>query len=356
MSTTAVTEETPAVSTEPNSQFLPTDKNYRLTGEMPADTQEAPAASPEKKETEKSADTEGAPAASAQAADTAAASAAAETQERKGPAQTKTARSSESRQAKLSRENRELRELVARLEGRAEASPSAQREIQQGSQPATEVKGKGRAEPKIDEVDSKTGKPKYATYQDFQNDLRAWDREEALRQFNETSARTQREQQMQQAERTLAEGFTKKLEPARKAHADFDTVALNEDLIIPRGSVTDGFLLDSEHSGEVLYYLGQHPEILEGFYRDYDPKTGRYVNKITPFAQARELTKIELQLSGKSQSSPARTITQAGRPPNQVSGKGTVSPDAVEQAVKDQDQETYTREANARELARLKRK
>lgn len=361
MSTRAVTEDAPAASTELetpeslaealDSGFLPDDPNYRLIGTFkPAEKKEAPAASAETPEKKDKADIGDASAASA--AETAAASAAAATQERKPG---KTAAASENRWQKVTRENRELRERIARLEGRAEAQPSAQRENQPESRPAAEA-GKGRPEPKIDEVDSKTGKPKYATYEDYMRDLRAWDRDEALRQFQETSAKTQREQQLQQAERTLAEGFTKKLEPARKAHPDFDAVALNEDLIIPRGSVTDGFLLDSEHAGEMLYYLGQHPEILEGFYANHDPKTGKYVNRITPFAQARELTRIEQQFSAKSIASPARTVTQAPRPPNQVAGKGTVAPDAVAQAVEDQDQETYAREANARELARLKRK
>ena len=254
-----------------------------------------------------------------------------------------------------------MREENARLKALAEER-SAARDTQQTSQPAAEAKPqtKGRPEPKIDELDPKTGKAKYTTWEDYQRDLRKWDREQALLEFQETSSKTQREQELQRAEQTLAQGFARKLEPVRAKHADFDEVALNPDLLIPKGSVADGFLLDSDHAGEVLYYLGQHPDILQGFYGDWDMKTGKYVNRITPFAQARALTRIELELSGAAtfgtSSSSVRAITQAPRPPNQVSGKGTVAKDAAEQAVEEGDVETYIRTQNAKELARLKRK
>ena len=58
----------------------------------------------------------------------------------------------------------------------------------------------------------------------------------------------------------------------------------------------------------------------------------------------------------KSSSSSAKPVTQASRPPHQVSGKGTVAKDAVEQALDDGDFETYQRTQNAKDLARLKRK
>jgi hypothetical protein len=343
MSTTAVTDSASAAEREVTSLddgiktgFLPDDPHYRLTGEF------------KKEEASAASEQEELPATPGDKGDdkTAAASETAHPQieEKKG----KTAASSESRWAKITRENRELREKLA-----ARETPEPQRDTPQASQPAAEASG--RPEPKIDEVDPKTGKAKYTTYDDYQRELRKWDREEALREFQTTSAKTAKERELQHAEQVLKEGFNKKLETGRTQHVDFDQVALNPDLIIPRGSVVDGFLLDSDHAGEVLYHLGQHPEILEGFYGNHDPKTGKYVNKVTPFAQARALTKIEEQFD-KSVSSSAKPVTQAPRPAHQVSGNGTVVKDAVAQAVDDQDQETYMREANARELARRKRK
>jgi hypothetical protein len=108
--------------------------------------------------------------------------------------------------------------------------------------------------------------------------------------------------------------------------------------------------------------LGQHPEVLAGFYRDYDPKTGKFQSLMTPQRQFRALMEIEARVSGSgsgeksSSSSSAKPVTQASRPPHQVSGKGTVAKEAVEQALEDGDFETYSRAQNAKELARLKRK
>lgn len=345
------------------SGFLPDDPHYRKTGRFSDDKEtvrkeEASAASEEvehQQDEQHSAETEEASAASAKEenADTAAASAAAETQnaEKKGPAQMKSAQTSAQRWKQRERELRELREKVARLEGRAEGS-ATRSDSQQASQPATESKATATPRPKIDDVDAKTGKPKFALYADYEAAKDEWLQNEAIRKFQETSSQTDRQRELANAERVLKEGFTRKLDGARKKYADFDNVALNPHLVIPKGSVVDGYLLDSDNAGELLYHLGQHPEILEGFYGDHDPKTGKFVNRITPFAQARKLFELEQQLAGKassSSSSSAKPITQAGRPPNQVSTKGTVAKDAVEQAVEEQDFESYAREQNSRD-------
>jgi hypothetical protein len=360
MSRPAVTEETPAVSSEPN--FLPTDKNYRLTGEMPADTESASAAFSEVAEKEDKETPPEKDAASAAASDTAAASEAADTQrEREDQQHRKTAATSESRWAKISRENRELREKLARAEGRQEArtetQTAQQRDAQQTSQPAADAKT--GAKPKIDDVDPKTGKAKYASYGEYEDAKDQWLSDEAVRKFQETSAKTEQQRAREQSERAIGEKMVKKFEGTRAKYADFDQVALNPDLIIPMGSVTDAFLLDSDHAGEVAYHLGQHPEILQGFYGDHDLKTGRFTNKVTPQRQFRALMDIEAKFAGAvvdKTSSSAKPISQAARPPHQVSGTGTVGKDAVEQALEDGDFESYQKAQNAKELARLKRK
>lgn len=354
MSTPAVTPDASAapVSESPkqseHSTFLPTDKHYRMTGERPEAA--LPTSEEEKLETT-SAETEGASAASD--SDTAAASEAATTQDKleKGPAETKSSQTSETRWQKITRENRELREKLARAEG----ADSARRETQQASQPATEVKAGARPEPKIDDVDAKTGKAKYTTWDDFQKDQRAWDREEAIRSFQESTSKTAKEREQQQQLAAIGKSLAEKFAPVRAKYPDFDAVALNPDLLMPMNSVTDVFMQDSEHAGEVAYYLGQHPDILQGFYGDFDKKTGKFTNKITPQRQFRKLMEIEAKVTGDKSSSekptlvPAKPVTQAPRPPNQVSGKGTVAKDAVEQALADGDQDTYRREMNARD-------
>ena len=52
----------------------------------------------------------------------------------------------------------------------------------------------------------------------------------------------------------------------------------------------------------------------------------------------------------------ARLPSQAPRPPHQVSGKGTVSKDAAEDAIEHGDSEAYMRAMNAKVLAERARK
>lgn len=369
MSTRAVTADAPAAS-EPISEFLPTDKNYRLTGELPAETGERPARSAEVEEQENehhapSNEEDPAPSNS----DTAAASEAAKQQQEKEAKKPKTSATSESRWAKITRENRELREKNERLQ-REQQERESRRESQPAPENKTEAKSNANAKPKIDDVDPKTGKPKYASYADYEDARDEWNRKEAVREFQETSTKSEREKAQQ---KEIAVSLNKKFNDSRAKHADFDEVALNPDLTIPIGSVTDGFLQDSDHTGEVAYYLGQHPEILEGFYGDFNRETGKFTNKISPQRQFRKLMEIESEVSGgaarktadeaaeekaatTSTSSTAKPVTQATRPAHQTSGKGAVTKDAVEQAIEDGDSETYMREQNSRALARLNKK
>ncbi len=362
MSSPAVTPGAPAAS-EKHSQFLPGDKKYRMTGEMPESHQDEQDSEQiaETEERTASSEKQEAPAASSeQDSSTAAASEAASTQERKGPAQTKTERSSESRWAKMSRENRELREQLARLNART-AEPE-KRESKQESHPATEAKA--GTEPQIDDVDAQ-GNPKYKTLADYMTAVRKYDREQSLKDWEERTTKAQREQQQAQTEQLIEKTVNDRVEKARKSYPDYDEVAaealaakdeLGRDaLFYTKGSHLDGFFLDSDRGHDVLYAIfknfDDHKHI---FARD---GKGNYL--MNPVRQLRELAKIENSLPDTSQAS-SRTstlqrVSQAPRPPHQVSGKGTTAKDAVEQAVADGDAEAYIREQNARALARLKK-
>jgi hypothetical protein len=355
MFTSAVTSEAPAVSLERESdrhaEFLPTDKHYRLTGEMPKEETKDDAAAVEQDDKEKQDQSQqnSSEKKDDSSAAAAAASEAAPPQEKDKPAaQQKTAKTSENRWQKLSRENKELRDRLTKLE----QPPATQRETQQASQPAkeaTKAATTATPKPKIDDVDPKTGKPKYATYAEYEDAKDQWLQDEAVRKFQESSSKTQREQALQNAKQTIAREFGKKVEVAKGKYADFEAVALNPDLPIKEGSPVDVFTLDSEVGTDVLYYLGQNPAELDR------------INKLNPVAQVRELTKIELKVAGKpaaaaAAATSAKPTTQAPRPPHQVSGKAAVTKDAVEKAVEDGDSETYIREQNARELAKRRGK
>ena len=377
MAGTAVTPEAPAVSAVEQSaaapavtrhadaEFLPSDKQYMLTGEMPAE--EKPAVAPKKEKAAAAGQTEDGEGEGA-GDDTAAASEAASTQDGK----TKTPATSESRWAKLSRENRELREKLARAEGKAEGA--ATRDTPQTPQPAAAAPPAKLVEPKIDDVDPKTGQPKYANFTEYLAALRKYDRDTLLAEIDGKSKQTDQQRAASEADRIIEQTINQRVDAIRKTHTDYDevlaeTIARKDEhgrdaFFYTKGSPIDGFLLDSDVGHEVMYYIGKNWDATKHiFARDAN---GKYL--LNPIRQVRELAKIENKLGGSSSSSsaaeskdggdkstPAKPISQAPRPPHQTSGKGAVSKDAIAQAVDEGDQDTYMREQNARDLERRKR-
>jgi hypothetical protein len=365
MSTFAVTPDAPAVSErEPSSHLMPTDKNYRLTGQLPDELEvggtqidkgeHIPAVLREEEERKKAVK-DGASA--TPESDTAAASEAAPPQE-KGPERTKSEQTSESRWAKITRENRELRERLARLEG-AESARQPQREAKQEPRPAAEAASK---EPKIDDKDDK-GQFKYKTIDEYYSALTDYRTDQKLAKYREETAKEQRERAQAQAKEAIQKEVTERVAKARKTYPDYDAVTSEaiarknehgQDVIyIPEGSAVDVFILDSPKGHDVLYELCKNSDQYAHIFA-HDAQ-GKFV--MNPVRQLRELAKIENSLDApKAAETPAKPITQAPRPPHQVSGKGTVAKDAVERAVEENDSEAYIREQNARAIARRKGK
>ena len=361
MSTTAVTQETPAVSTpavpqkSEHAEFLPSnDRHYRMTGEIA--------------EPEKSAVIEEAPAASAEPVqeatpkpgdDTAAASEAA-------PPQKKTAATSENRWQKITRENKELRERLLRFES-AQQPP---RETQQASQPAAEAKPEAKTapKPKIDDVDPKTNQPKYKSYAEYEEAKDQWLLDEGARKATEALSKTTQERERAQVEQTIQKEVSERAEKARAAYPDYDDVMTQvltskevdgrPPIFYTAGSPIDAFILKTPNGTDVLYHCAKNisnPAIREIFARN--PQGNAYV--LSSVEQVGRLAVLAHTLASKS-AAPAPTpsakpITQAPRPPHQTSGQGAVNKDPVVAAVETQDQETYMREQNARDLARRKK-
>jgi hypothetical protein len=365
----AVTEETPAVS-ESQSNFLPTDEKYRLMGEMPSASTPDPRQIREEnrrksaKIKEKPQEPEVPPVKEGESA----APGESETAAGSEPAkpQKKTPASSESRWQKITRENRELREKLARQTS-IRQTEQPQRESERVSPPATEPKPKTVAKPKIDDVDPKTNQPKYKSYADYEEARDQWLLEEGARRAQESLVAAQREQQQSQADRQIQQVVNERIAQVRKSFPDYDEVvnsAIAEKdehgqdvLFFAAKSPIDGFILNSPKGHEVLYHVAKNigdPAIREIFARD-----ARQNYLLNPIEQVSRLAVIAHTLgasSGASVSSSAKPVTQASRPPHQLSGTGAVSKDTVAQAIEDGDTETYMRVENARQLARLKGK
>lgn len=265
-------------------------------------------------------------------ADTAADSAAAQAQKRG-----KTKEDSERRYHEITLENRELRERLERIERAQQPPPAKDQATPPGSQPAA------KAEPKIDDVDEKTGQPKYKTLAEYMSARETWLEDKLLSRVQADAKKEQQARAQTEQQQIINQGWNAKVEPARKKYADFDAVALNPDLPIKAGSVPDAFVLDSEHGADVLYYLGQHPDVLDA------------INKTNPLRQARELFLIE-QKFAKPATTSAKTASRAPAPPHEVSGQGTVPPDETDQALTDDDFQAYKASENRKALARAKGK
>ena len=336
---TAVTPDAPAAfeSATDHSSFLPAGKDYQKTGvptpkaepqeiETPVtapspDADSAPAETQEQQEPE--VEQEGAPEAA-----------------RKAPQKTK--ETSESRWAKLSRENRELRDQIQRL--------NEPRDVKPEPQPAVEPQGT-RPEPRIEDKKA-DGSNKYANWQEWFNDLRKWDREQAIaeaRRDLQTQTKATAEQQQDQV---INQEINRRVEQARKDYPDYDEVvaaglqaktAAGRDMIyIPKGSAVDLFLLESPRGQDVLYTILKDPEAYAPIFA-HDEK-GTF--QMHPVRQLRELNKIEFSLGGTSKAPPVRKPSQAPAPVTQTSGKGTVARSSVQDAVEKSDQESYRTAAN----------
>ena len=358
--------------------FLPDDEHYRLTGEFETPANKDDAASSKGKE-KPSSEKDDASAASQEQTETDASKAAAS-----ATAPTQRTDRRESRWEKRERELKTLREENARLKAQSSQGPQRSETRQEEvTRPAAETEaeaGKAAAKPKIDDIDPKTKQPKYKTFAEYEDAKDAWLRKETIREFNESNAKTQQQQERTVIDRSRAEQVDK----FRETHADYDQVvsdALAEKeadgrnpIFYTEGSHIDNFLLSQPDRGAgLLYHLMKNssdPAVRGIFART--PDGTRY--QLTMIEQISRLGVLAHTLAGKSSSrtssgtsqtshnesdetlSSARPVTRASRPPHQVSGQGTVAKDAVEQALEDGDFETYSRTQNAKEIARQKRK
>lgn len=215
-------------------------------------------------------------------------------------------------------------------------------------------------EPELGGVNPLTGKP-YATIAEWQKTHTAWLRAQVTAELE--GKFTQSEQQRAQAEdqRKKNEAIGAKLALGKEKYPDFEKVAFNPDLALPLGSPADEFLRNSENAADVLYYLGQHPEVLQSFYRYVPGKddkpgklTGHFDQLIHPTLQTIELAKIEARLTAAAPTpsptpKPSVTTKPLPPPPTVLSAKGSAAGDAAEEALKKKDFSAWEAEENRRE-------
>ena len=306
MSTNAVISDSAS-----ETQFLPTDREYRKTGILPVEKTDDEILAEQEREsapaTEEHVETED------PAPSTAAAVESAPTQRQK------TKETTAKRFQEILAEVKTLKEQLA-AKAPVQAQPTA-------PPPVTEAK-----KPQMSE---------YKTMGEYLSAVETWNETATDKKIQSVLAERQTQWQREQEAKGRADNWQSKVTPAQKKYADFDAIALNPDLPIDPKSVTFAFLHDSDHGADVLYHLGSNPDKLAE------------INAMPPLKAARALYAIESEVS-KPASAPA--VTKAPPPPHQVSGKGTTTGSAVEKAIAEGDFEAYRKAENAKALARLKRK
>ena len=225
--------------TENAASEAPTDfrefAKWRETGELPEPKAATPAAAEDKPpaKTEPDSETDDHQEAGEQEDD--------EPQDEAAPAGKGKGGSRQRRIERLTRENEELKRLIA---GREPVTPPHDKP----SEPAQPIAA---------------GKPKlenFKTLEEYQEALTDWKLDERERTRKEADARTAQEE----AARTEQERWTAKEKAARKAHDDYDD--LIDTVVIPAGPgvlAARQAMLEDEHGAELLYHLAKHPKELE---------------------------------------------------------------------------------------------
>jgi len=148
---------------------------------------------------------------------------------------------------------------------------------------------------------------------------------QAMKAEREALKKAEQEAKAKEAAEEFRKSWSKRVEEAKKKHADFEELAYDKTLPLLQDSPADLFIADSEIGPEMLYYFGANRAELER------------INALPPVKQARELVKLEEKLSGNSQAVavPAPQVTRAPKPAPEVGGRATTPEDEAAAAAKD---------------------
>lgn len=167
--------------------------------------------------------------------------------------------------------------------------------------------------PKQAEPQGKPDLGKYESYEAYVEALTEWKLEQ-----RESQRRQQEEGKRRQAEQAKTqEAVGKVIEKGRGKYDDYDAVVFN-----PSVPITDAMaqaMLDIDSGHDVAYYLGSNPQ------------EAARIAQLSPFAQAREIGKLEIKLSAK----PAKTVSDAPPPITPVGSKSAASKDPAQMSDKE---------------------
>lgn len=244
----------------------------------------------------------------------------------------------------LANTNRLLQERLDALERRTAQPQEVKRE------PAAPLPAEAKAaKPKLGDNDPKTGKP-FASIEAWSDAVDAWKDKEVERIMEERLGRERQTMQQTEYRKRIQAQTQQRTAATQKKYSDYIETVTNPKLLVPATCPVDLFLThpNTKNEGEISYFLGKHPEVLESFY-SVDEKTGQFTNKVDPIEQVRYLSELDSHFEAEKATSkpvtPARTITQAPRPTVRVSGNAPTA-DPLAKAVEEGDQGAYARLSN----------
>lgn len=256
----------------------------------------------------------------------------------------------ESRIQQLIAEKKELeRKLQAKESAKVDKPVEAKPEVKEEKQPAPD---------KILSADEYFAQPENSskTYEDYVDYRSAENFKQLRAKEREETAKAEQEKQKKEQNETIEKSWMSRVDAAIEAHDDFKTVVTKEfnDSIKP-GTVLDGWLLDSEQGAEIMYHFAKNPD-------EYAK-----LQSLTPFAQARRLTKLEDKLSSAkpaeqaaadseaTEVAPVPKTTKAPKPASEVGGRGTAPDDAAAAAAKNGNYRAFKEEQDRKDLERARR-
>lgn len=261
-----------------------------------------------------------------------------------------------------------IKDLLAEVSTLRQENDNLQRQLK----PVKETKAAQK--PQRNDVDDK-GQAKYASDEIFQDARDEWIRAEAIRTTREEIAKEAHDRQVMEIRTNQERRLDAQLKLAKERHADFDQKLMPKEIadkdgkksivytapgvkVLKTPGVVDAWILDSDLGVEILYHLADKPEEIER------------IQSLGAFAAARELTKLEQQLSSqpaKSGSKPAeevveeiveeepvKKVSSAPEPATSFSGKDTAPADKEEAALREGDFRTYQQVANEKDWRKKK--
>lgn len=238
----------------------------------------------------------------------------------------------------------QLKATIAKIEKEAglktevaESSPAKPAETAKQAPQEQPTRPKPTADARNDD-----GSDKFATYEDYIEDLADWKAEQR-------EAKTQREA-TRKAQLDLG---IAKVEEAKTRYKDFDVMVKpfwDEVVVNPDINPTIKAMIDdSDYFADLAYTIGSDPDELAKF------KAMPTGNQIRYIALTESL--IAEELEGKkvtTEETPAKPQTRAPRPPSEAGGRAASPPDAEAAAAAANDFRAFERESTRKYLAKLK--